>query len=284
MAYYKGIVNHETPLVKSGIIDEVDRVMIEMGVPLQQPGLDWNFDQVDKTDGLTYAPVDEDTRQTLKEIQVKWTTAHKQQDFEKLQQIGKDIKTLLHIGNEILRLKRALAECTRTENFDKAIDIRNEILKHQSKRENFEVVYETSKFEDMLVLGEPSEQFKEQMMLIELEEHQRMQAIQKRKQDYEEEQDHLRMENARKQRLLEIQDQKRADEMANQQREKEYQDELRRQKFDKEEHERHNQDEFERQEKKAQRDREREQMRLDMEEKKRSQKKNSNKANVQNSP
>ena len=41
-------------------------------------------------------------------------------------------------------------------------------------------------------------------MLIELEEHQRMQAIQKRKQDYEEEQDHLRMENARKQRLLEI--------------------------------------------------------------------------------
>ena len=44
MAYYKGIVNHETPLVKSGINDEVDRVMIEMGVPLQQPGLDWNFD------------------------------------------------------------------------------------------------------------------------------------------------------------------------------------------------------------------------------------------------
>ena len=83
----------------------------------------------------------------------------------------------MHIGNEILRLKRALAECTRTENFEKAIDIRNEIVKHQRKRENFEIVYETSKFEDMLVLGEPSEQFKEQMMQIELEEHQRMQAI-----------------------------------------------------------------------------------------------------------
>jgi len=44
MAYYKGIVNHEAPMVRGGIGDEVDRVLLEMGVPVQQPGLDWNFD------------------------------------------------------------------------------------------------------------------------------------------------------------------------------------------------------------------------------------------------
>jgi len=68
MDFYKGIVNHEAPLVKSGIGDEVDRVLLEMGVPLQQPGLDWNFDAIEKTDSLTYAPVDDDTRVTLQEI------------------------------------------------------------------------------------------------------------------------------------------------------------------------------------------------------------------------
>ena len=34
MAYYKGIVNHQIPLLKGGISDEVDRVLLEMGVPL----------------------------------------------------------------------------------------------------------------------------------------------------------------------------------------------------------------------------------------------------------
>lgn len=84
MAYYKGIVNHEAPLIKGGISDDVDRVLLEMGVPLQQPGLDWNFDSVEKTDALAYAPVDDETRQTLKEIQQIWVQAHKTQDFEKL--------------------------------------------------------------------------------------------------------------------------------------------------------------------------------------------------------
>ena len=31
----------------------------------------------EKTDALAYAPVDDETRQTLKEIQVKWIEAHK---------------------------------------------------------------------------------------------------------------------------------------------------------------------------------------------------------------
>ena len=43
-----------------------------MGVPLTQPGQDWNFDEVEKTDSLTYAPVDEDTRQTLQDMQKLW--------------------------------------------------------------------------------------------------------------------------------------------------------------------------------------------------------------------
>lgn len=171
MAYYPGVVNHQQPLIKGGLGDEVDRVLLEMGVPLQQPGLDWSFDTVEKNESIAYAPVDDETRQTLKELQALWIQAHKHHDFEKLASIGKDIKTLLHVGSEILRLKRALQECVRTENFSQAIEIRNDILKHQNKREAFEILYETSRFEESLLVGDPSAAFKETLAIIDAEEY-----------------------------------------------------------------------------------------------------------------
>lgn len=81
------------------------------------------------SDALTYAPVDEDTRVTLKDLQLQWLKARNKQDYEKLSVIGKDIRTLLGVGNEILRLKRQLQDVVRVENYDKAIDIRNQIMR-----------------------------------------------------------------------------------------------------------------------------------------------------------
>jgi hypothetical protein len=57
-----GITNHETPILKGQVSDEVDRVLLEMGVPLSSPAQDWSFDEIEKSDSLTYAPVDEDSR------------------------------------------------------------------------------------------------------------------------------------------------------------------------------------------------------------------------------
>lgn len=88
------------------------------------------------------------------------------------------------MGNEVLRLKRALQECVRVENYDKAIEVRNEILKHTAKRENFEIIYETSRFEDSLVLGEPSKEYKEEMFMIELEEHQKREELDRKRAQY----------------------------------------------------------------------------------------------------
>ena len=95
-----------------------------MGVPLQQPGQEWTFDDIEKSDSLTYAPVDDDTRLTLKDMQKLWIRAHKQNDYEKILTLGKDIKTLLFTGNEILRLKRELQDALRVDDFEKAIEIR----------------------------------------------------------------------------------------------------------------------------------------------------------------
>ena len=56
----------------------------------------------------SHMPVDEDTRVSLKDLQLQWLKARNKQDYEKLSVIGKDIRTLLGVGNEILRLKRQL--------------------------------------------------------------------------------------------------------------------------------------------------------------------------------
>jgi hypothetical protein len=55
LGYYKGVVNEATPL--RGNREEVDKVLIEMGLPLQS--VNWSY--VDEN-SYTYAPVDDDTR------------------------------------------------------------------------------------------------------------------------------------------------------------------------------------------------------------------------------
>lgn len=167
MEYHKGIENTEQPVLKGQLHDEVDRVLLEMGVPLQQPGQDWTFDDIEKSDSLTYAPVDDDTRVTLRDMQKIWIKAHKMNDYEKVLNIGRDIKTLLFTGNELLRLKRELQDCLRVDDLGRAIDLRRAMKQHEMKRESFDVVYETSRFEEMIVMGDPSEQYLKEAAALE---------------------------------------------------------------------------------------------------------------------
>ena len=62
MELYRGVVNTTEPILKAELTDEVDKVMIEMGLPVISTTLDWTFDDLQKEDSITYAPVDEDTR------------------------------------------------------------------------------------------------------------------------------------------------------------------------------------------------------------------------------
>ena len=51
------------------------------------------------------------------------------------------------------------------------------------KRENFDVVYGTSRFEDMIVLGEPSQQYLEEAKRIEGEQKLRLDAVRRRERE-----------------------------------------------------------------------------------------------------
>lgn len=81
LGYHKGVVNEATPLVSQP--DKVDRVLIEMGLPLSDGLVKWNYAEND-TKSYTYAPVDEDTRITLMEMERMKDKAFKQQDYELL--------------------------------------------------------------------------------------------------------------------------------------------------------------------------------------------------------
>jgi len=63
LGYYKGVVNEATQLVSNA--DLVDQVLIEMGLPITDSLVNWaSFQETDEKN-YTYAPVDQDTRQTL---------------------------------------------------------------------------------------------------------------------------------------------------------------------------------------------------------------------------
>jgi hypothetical protein len=64
LGYYKGVVNEATP-IRAGR-EEVDKLLIEMGLPIDN--VNWSY--VDEQ-SYTYAPVDDDTRQTLIDMEKK---------------------------------------------------------------------------------------------------------------------------------------------------------------------------------------------------------------------
>ena len=99
----------------------------------------------------------------MKEIQVQWLRAHSAGDYEKMGQIGKDLRLLLGLGNQVLSLKRKLQDCLAKEDFDTAIEIRNELKRHEATRDNFDGIYMTSRFDQLMVMEEPSEQMKVKM-------------------------------------------------------------------------------------------------------------------------
>jgi centrosomal protein CEP104 len=74
LGYYKGVVNEATPLYSKG--DLVDRVLIEMGLPISDNLVNWNHADVDAK-SYTYAPVDEETRQTLIDMERLRNRAYK---------------------------------------------------------------------------------------------------------------------------------------------------------------------------------------------------------------
>ena len=122
-----------------------------MGLPVDN--VRWNTDD---PESYTYAPVDDDTRVTIRDLERIRDRAFQSQDYEMLKQVSADLKILYQIGNEILNPKRELEFVVVKEDFETAIEIRNKLKKLEQKRDSYDAVYETSRFESLVSMAEPT--------------------------------------------------------------------------------------------------------------------------------
>lgn len=126
--------------------DDIDNILINLGLPLNDPVFfltDQNYE---------IAPVDDDTRWTLKDMLLILRRAEHAKDYEMMKKIKTDIKRVYFIGNEILNLQRKLSFAKSSNRFDLCISLREKLETLNKTRDSYDVIYETSRFESIIAL------------------------------------------------------------------------------------------------------------------------------------
>ncbi len=126
--------------------EKIDQILIELGVPLS--ACEWDT----STNPELISTVDEETRETIKGIEASRHRAYISNDFETIQKIAVDLKELIKIGETILLLKRELALVVMKEDYSEASRLKAKILDYQKKRDNYDALYQTERYERMIVM------------------------------------------------------------------------------------------------------------------------------------
>ena len=92
----------------------------------------------------------------MKDMQTYKEYAQRNEDFEALKQLANDLKDVFNLGKEIWKAKRELNFAVAKEDFSKAIELRDKIRRLEHKRDSYDALYETSRYEHMVVMNRPS--------------------------------------------------------------------------------------------------------------------------------
>jgi len=130
--------------------NEVDQLLIQMGLPITD---EYNLVQ---DQNYEIAPVDEETKITIHDLLLICRRAEKSKDYEILRKIKKDIRQAFFLGNEILNVDRQLAFAKSKEDFDTCIELRKRRDILAAKRDNIDIIYETSRYEKMILFRDKS--------------------------------------------------------------------------------------------------------------------------------
>jgi len=207
VAYYKGVKFDDQPETHPSK-EKIDKILIELGVPIDGP--EWAHGDIESS---KYTPIDEETRETLLALEKIKDQAFLAEDFEKAGNISKDMKKLVDIGTNILSLKRELAEVISKEDFGRAITIKEKLVRLNKMRDAMDALYETPKYEEMIVLKRPSTASKKLQEELEKEENDRIEKARQRKvadaKMHELEEKRLRDMEEKKRRLAEEEEMQR---------------------------------------------------------------------------
>ena len=139
--FNEGLPNYEDEKKNN----DIDQLLIQMGLPITD---EYNLVQ---DQNYEIAPVDEETKITIHDLLLICRRAEKTKDYEILRKIKKDIKQAFFLGNEILNIDREIAFAKSKEDFDTCIKLRKKREILCARRDNIDVIYETSRYEKMIL-------------------------------------------------------------------------------------------------------------------------------------
>ena len=177
--------------------DEVDKILLGMGVPLEL--LLWSKEDFES---YRYAPIDEDSRETLIELDQIKNRAYENEDFANLKMITIDMRRVFDIGSEILQLKRELSVAVAKEDYDTALVLKNRIKLLEKERDMIDANYETKRYYRMMKMGVPSDSYLEMVNRMMEDERKRIEIL-RMQQDQEAEQHRRYLEELERTRRVE---------------------------------------------------------------------------------
>ena len=145
--YYNQKVPHLEDEKKN---NDIDQILIQMGLPITD---EYNLVQ---DQNYEISPVDEETKITIHDLLLICRRAEKSKDYEILRKIKKDIRQAFYLGNEILNIDRQLAFAQSKGDYDKCIRLRKKRDILSAQRDNIDIIYETTRYEKMILLREPT--------------------------------------------------------------------------------------------------------------------------------
>ena len=101
----KGLENKGFEKIKNSK-EAVDRILIELGVPIDL--VEWSHAE---SDSYKFTPVDQDTRETLIDLEAVRDLAYRTEDYTKVNAITKDIKSLIEVNKYSLCNRSEMESC-----------------------------------------------------------------------------------------------------------------------------------------------------------------------------
>ena len=78
------------------------------------------------------------------------------QDFEALKALAEDLKKVFDLGHDIFKLERELTIAVSKEDYAVAMDLKQKLQIVRVKRDGYDALYETTRYEQMVVFDRPS--------------------------------------------------------------------------------------------------------------------------------
>ena len=129
----------------------INRLLLELGVSADV--LNW-YEETDVD--YKNLPIDEQTKITLGDMNDIMNRYLEKEDFEAMKKITQDLKKVVKIGRKIFTLQSDLEFAIAKQNFQEAIELKEQIKKAERERDVFDSRYETSRYEHMISMKRPN--------------------------------------------------------------------------------------------------------------------------------